>query len=139
MGQPARLQRPETSGRRIASEFQFLTAQGRGTFGFEYHGYVKIPSDGVYIFYTASDDGSRLYVGHKLVVDNDGLHGLAERKGALALARGCHPIRVYYFEKTGGDELKVSYKGPGFDKTVIPDSALFPKIISEMLQGEKIS
>ena len=76
-------------------------------------------------FFTDSDDGSRLYIGEELVVDNDGLHGMEERVGAIALAGGLHPIRVVYFEKTGGDDLKVRYKGPGIDKQPIPEDLLF--------------
>ena len=32
-------------------------------FGFRYTGYIQVPVDGIYTFYTTSDDGSRLYVG----------------------------------------------------------------------------
>ena len=32
--------------------------QSTDRFGFRYHGYLTIPNDGVYSFWTASDDGS---------------------------------------------------------------------------------
>lgn len=32
-------------------------------FGFRYRGYIQVPADGIYTFYTNSDDGSRLYIG----------------------------------------------------------------------------
>jgi len=60
-------------------------------------------------------------------VDNDGLHALHEEKGVIALAAGLHPIRVSYFEKTGGDELKVYYKSVKIPKQTVPDSMLFYK------------
>lgn len=41
----------------------------------EYKGKVKIENPGKYTFSTASDDGSRLWVNEKRVVDNWGLHG----------------------------------------------------------------
>ncbi|MBI5021570.1 MAG: alpha-L-fucosidase [Ignavibacteriales bacterium] len=107
------------------SNYNFTPRKEVEYFGFEYNGYIKIPTDGVYIFYTSSDDGSRLYIGSELVVDNDGLHGMSEKSGVVALAKGFHPIRVTFFEKTGSDDLKVSYKGPGLNKQVIPDSVLF--------------
>jgi alpha-L-fucosidase len=94
-------------------------------FGFWYSGFVKVPADAVYIFYTASDDGSRLYIGDQLVVDNDGLHGMAEKSGVIALAAGLHPIRITFFEKTGADDLSVSFEGGGMKKMIIPDEALF--------------
>jgi len=96
-------------------------------FGFEYDFYLQVPKDGVYVLSTDSDDGSRLYIGDKLVVDNDGLHGMAMRDGVAALGAGFHPVRVTYFEKTGGDGLKVYWKGPNIPKQAIPDSLLFIK------------
>jgi len=62
-----------------------------------------------------------------LVVDNDGLHGMYEEEGVIALAAGFHPIRVTFFEKTGGDGLKLSWKGAGMEKQVVPDGVLFFK------------
>jgi alpha-L-fucosidase len=94
-------------------------------FGFEYEGYLEVPAPGVYTLYTESDDGSRLFVGGDLVVDNDGLHGMQRKKGVVALAAGLHPLRVRFFEKTGGDGLIVSWEGPGFTRRPIPETALF--------------
>jgi len=94
-------------------------------FGFEYTGYILIPADGVYLFSLASDDGSRLTIGGTTVVDNDGLHGSAEKEGRIALAAGFHPLRLAYFERDGGDELTVSVKGPGMKKQPVPDGMLF--------------
>ena len=96
-------------------------------FGFVYTGYVNIPETGVYTFYTDSDDGSALYIGNDLVVDNNGLHGLQEQAGVIALDKGYHSIRIEYFEKTGGDELHVLYKAPGREKEELPAGMLFMK------------
>jgi len=94
-------------------------------FGFEYTGYIRIPEDDVYAFFTDSDDGSRLYIGDTLVVDNDGLHGISEKRGTLALAAGFHPVRVTYFNKTGGLDLKVHYASKKMQKQPIPAAILF--------------
>jgi len=94
-------------------------------FGFQYQGYVYLPQDGIYEFYTASDDGSRLYIGKNLVVDNNGRHGMQEKRGVIPLEKGYHPILVDFFEKTGGENLIVSIKGPGIAKQAIPDSMIF--------------
>lgn len=89
-------------------------------FGFTYSGYVLIPKRNVYTFYTDSDDGSRLYIGRKLVVDNDGLHGSRQREGSIGLTPGFHPIRITFFEKTGQEELKVYIKSPDLPKQLLP-------------------
>ncbi len=59
------------------------------------------------------------------VVDNDGLHTASEKSGAVYLAEGLHPIQVAWFNNTFDYVLDVSYKGPGFKRQPIPDSALF--------------
>ena len=45
-----------------------------------------------------SDDGSRLYLDDKLVIDNDGMHPPEELSGSAVLTRGIHKIRVIYFQ-----------------------------------------
>ena len=92
-------------------------------FGFRYRGWVRVAEDGVYTFFTESDDGSRLWIGDRLVVDNGGLHGMQERSGVIALAAGLHPITVTFFERTGGDGLHVRIAGPGGTKhALLPGS-----------------
>ena len=110
---------------KIISNFSIDSAKSADHFGFEYNGYIKIPEDGVYTFYTASDDGSRLYIGNKLIVDNDGQHGIIEKSGITALAKGYYPIRVTFFEKSGGQDLSVMFKNLEREKKTIPDSMLF--------------
>lgn len=105
----------------------FSPRQEMERFGFEYTGFIQVPETGVYAFFTESDDGSRLYIGDTLVVDNDGLHSMHEERGMIALAAGLHPIRVAFFEKTGGDELKVYYKSLKQEKQPIPETMLFHK------------
>ncbi|UYZ62500.1 RICIN domain-containing protein [Hymenobacter weizhouensis] len=94
-------------------------------FGFRYTGFIQVPTDGQYTFYTTSDDGSRLYIGSQLVVDNDGLHGAQERRGFIGLKAGKHAVTVTFFEKTGGQVLDVSYAGPGLSKQAVPAAAWF--------------
>jgi len=94
-------------------------------FAVYYRGYIEAPRDGVYTFYTRSDDGSRLYIGNRLVVDNDGLHGVNERHGVIALKAGYHPIEVTFFEKGGGQEISAAWQGPGIEKQDIGPGALF--------------
>ncbi len=93
-------------------------------YAFRYRGYITVPTDGVYRFFTNSDDGSRLWIGDQLVVDNDGLHSASEKSGVIALAAGLHMFTVGMFEKSGGDELQVMWEGPGIKKGEVPWTAL---------------
>ena len=111
----------------VTSTFDIFLREQNDYFGFQYEGFILLPEDGIYSFYTDSDDGSRLYIDDIMVVENDGLHGMNEEKGSIALRSGYHPIRVTFFEKGGGNELKVSYKGPNIEKQNIPPNILFYK------------
>ncbi len=108
----------------VIPNFDISSRKQNDYFGFQFEGFVLLPEDGVYSFFTDSDDGSRFYIGGTLVVENDGLHGTNEETGSIALSAGYHPIRVTYFEKTGANQLKVSYKGPNMKKQVISDKIL---------------
>ena len=94
-------------------------------FGFQYTGYIEVPTRGVYAFHTTSDDGSKLYIGSTLVVDNDGLHGMQERSGTIALEAGKHAIRLTYFQAGGGLGLEVRWQGPDLAKQLIPNASLW--------------
>merc|ERR1719191_2312903 len=78
----------------------------RDNYAAKFVGFVNVPRSGRYTFWTNSDDGSRLYVNGRLVVNNDGLHGMRTRAGAIHLRKG-HPaaVSVYFFERGGGAGL----------------------------------
>ncbi|GAB3756455.1 PA14 domain-containing protein [Spirosoma pomorum] len=92
-------------------------------FALRYTGYISVPTDGVYTFYTSSDDGSKLLIGSTEVVNNDGGHAEQERSGTIGLKAGVHAISVLYFENSGGQTLTVSYSGPTVGRQVIPDAS----------------
>lgn len=88
-------------------------------------GVVRIPKDGRYAFFTASDDGSRLFVGGKLVVNNGGLHGFEEESGEVQLKAGDHALRVEYFECGGEAACTVAWDAGSGRKEILPASVLF--------------
>ena len=97
----------------------------KNDFGHRFIGYVDILEDGIYGFQTTSDDGSRLSINGKIVVDNDGLHSKKTVSTEIYLESGMHKIQVDYFERGGQESLAVNWKGPGFDWMEIPKFKLF--------------
>ena len=97
-------------------------------FALLFDGYIDIPRDGMYAFTTSSNDGSRLYIGNRRVINNDGLHKEQAVTGFIGLRKGKHPIRVSYFEAGGVDALKVSYTGPDIPYQEIPPEALLHNV-----------
>jgi hexosaminidase len=90
-----------------------------GGWGFQFKCAIDIPADGDYTFYSASDDGSKLFLDGKLLINNDGLHGTIEVPGKVNLTKGKHPLEVWYFQGGGPTELVVSLEGPGMPKQQI--------------------
>jgi hypothetical protein len=120
---------PLTSTRKgVAAALDLACAQGEKIdFGLRFTGYIQIPKTDVYVFYVNSDDGTRLRIGGKDVVLNDGVHGMTEIHGEIALEEGWHPIELIYFQGTGGQGLQVTWEGPGFPPSPIPEDILARK------------
>ncbi len=96
-------------------------------FALSVNGYINIVKKGQYTFYISSNDGSKLFINNKLLIDNDGEHGVTERSGGIQLTKGKHNISVNYFQSGGSKLLRVYYKGPGVMRQQIPGSVLFLK------------
>ncbi|MCP5062661.1 MAG: DUF4981 domain-containing protein [Ignavibacteriae bacterium] len=77
---------------------------------------INIVEDGEYIFYLGSNDGSQMAINNKLIIDNNGEHGYQVKSGKIKLNKGKHSLELKYFQSGGGQELKVFWKGPGFEK-----------------------
>ncbi len=108
-----------------STNFDISLRNKEDNFAFKFTGYIDIPADGQYTFYTSSDDGSKLLIGSTEVVNNDGLHAEQEKSGKIGLKKGKHAITVTFFELGGGQGLSVSYEGPSVTKQAVPVSALF--------------
>ena len=101
----------------ITDKFSFEKIENSGTyFALLMHGFINIKQPGEYTFYCASNDGSRLSVDNKVIVNNDGDHGLIEKSAVVYLDKGDHLIEVRYYQAGGGKHLQVFWEGPGFKK-----------------------
>jgi hypothetical protein len=118
--------------RRIDATVDFPAGDGRfkGTslswqFCVRWSGVLRVPKDGRYTFTTESDDGSRLYIDGKQVVDNGGLHAMEEKTGTIELKAGDHDLRIDFFQDGGGHGCRVSWESDDLPKAVIPAEVLF--------------
>jgi len=94
------------------STFNIQKLPAKTNFAYLFEGYIEIAKDGYYIFGLSSDDGSKLYLGDKLLIDNDGLHPMTIRSFVLPLQKGFYPIRLEFFQKGGGSGLDLVYLAP---------------------------
>jgi hypothetical protein len=98
----------------IMKNFLIKDAAIADHFAYEFRTLIYISKRGVYRFYTISDDGSKLYIDDKLIVDNDGGHSVRRAEGKVALEKGYHALHLLYFEKlygagTGGRIFRTRY------------------------------
>ncbi len=87
--------------------------------------HLLIPATGEYTFFLSSNDGSRLWIDGKEVVDNDGPHPARERKGTIFLTKGRHLLTIGYMQVGGGYFLSLGWKGPGIAKETVPPDRFF--------------
>ncbi|MFN3484874.1 MAG: PA14 domain-containing protein [Planctomycetota bacterium] len=95
-------------------------------------GLLRVPRDGTYTFYLESDDGSRLWIDGRLVVENGGLHPMEEKSGERVLQAGDVEIRVEFYENMGEAGCRVSWEADGIPKEPIPETALFHRRDKEL-------
>ena len=88
-----------------------------------FEGYIAVPTTGLWTFSTESDDGSRILIDDRIVVVNDGLHGMVDRSGQIALEAGYHRYRLEFFENFGGAGQISRWQGPNTPRQVMPAAA----------------
>ena len=96
-------------------------------YAYEFTSYLNIPETAVYRFFINSDDGAKLYIDGKLLIDNDGSHSAARKGQKIALKQGFHEIKIEYFEDYMGQELKVRMLSRNMPEQLIPDNMLYTK------------
>ena len=117
--------------KRVDNQINFESTQDNwpGTefkefFYIRWTGFIEIPADGKYTFYLESDDGSRLFIDGKQVLDNGGAHGMEEVPGDINLKAGKHALKVEFFEKDIDAGCIFRWKSDKIEKQVVPASVL---------------
>lgn len=114
----------EADSRGEMQEFAVLKDMGVEAYGLKMSGHINIEKNGVYRFFTRSDDGSVLKIDGNIIVDNDGWHAPRQKSGAVALGEGWHNFELSFIQAGGGQMLEVLWSGPDFEKQEIPKEKL---------------
>ena len=96
-------------------------------FGIVFSGQLEIIENSDYTIDLNSNDGSKLFINDRLIVDADGLHGFSGDSGKIFLEKGRHNIRVEYFQAGGGKGLELLYESHNIEKQKIPADLFFIK------------
>jgi hypothetical protein len=105
----------------------FASGLARGI-GLEAAGFIHLDRPGTYGFKALSNDGIRVWIAHRPVVDDGEWHSTGDRFSAPLMFQnpqaGWAPIRLRYFQRKGTATLKLFWQPPGSEGyEVIPASA----------------
>ena len=109
----------------ILNSFTIKYAKREKYFGYKFKGFIKVGHDDIYTFYLQSNDGSRLFINDKEIIENDGNHSSVEKSAKVALKSGYHKIALNFMQCGGGKDLKVSWESSEFSKQEIRSAYLF--------------
>jgi PA14 domain/Bacterial pre-peptidase C-terminal domain len=99
---------------------------GADDFSVRWSGKVQPLYSETYTFYTSSDDGVRLWVDGKLLIDHWKGHAATEDSGSITLsADQSYDIRLEYYEDQWDAVAKLLWSSASQTKQVIPQSQLF--------------
>jgi PA14 domain/FG-GAP-like repeat len=102
------------------------SAIGTDRFSVRWTGKIQPLYSEAYTLYVRSDDGIRLWINGKLIIDDWTLHGLLEQKNTITLAADqIYDIKLEYYENTGGAASRLSWSSASQTKEVIPQSQLY--------------
>ena len=84
--------------------------------------------DGTYTIYAASDEGVRVWIAGRQIVEDWTAHTLREVRGTVALtADRSYDLRVEYFDRKGAAAVTLSWSAPGLARQVVPAAQLLAR------------
>ena len=104
-----------------------IAGMAADNFSVRWAGRVQARRSGVHQFHTVSDEGVRLWMDGKLLVDNWAGHFLTEDSEGVTLAAGrYYDLTMEYFEGTFSAAAQLLWTQPGGAKEVVPTAQLYP-------------
>ena len=104
----------------VDKDFTFHKLPSKTNFACLFQGQLEIKEEGYYIFVIDADDGAKLFLGNRLLINYDGEHKSRKTQTYLVpLKQGFYPLKLEYFQKEGGMDLRLMYLVPG-SKEPIP-------------------
>ena len=96
-------------------------------FSIRWNGQIRSVYSEIYNIRTTSDDGVRLWVGGRPVIDNWTDHGSTEDVGQFRMDAGVwYAIVLEYYHKTGAAQIELRWSSPSQPLQVVPSDCLYP-------------
>jgi len=104
-------------------------------FCIRWEGKLKVPFEDTYTFYTISDDGVKLWIDEKLIINNWTDHPPTDDQGDINLAKGGHDIKLEFYENRVGAVIKLFWSSSKFPKSIISSGYFYHEAGSHKDQG----
>ena len=105
-------------------------------FSVRWQGFIRPRFSEKYTFHTLADDGVRLWVAGKQIIDRWVNQPPTEHTGSIDLEAGRkYEIRMEYYEYNGGATARLLWSSPNQPKEVVPAECLFPRRSDENGSG----
>jgi hypothetical protein len=89
-------------------------------FSIRWEGNLTVPRDDRYTFYLTSDDGGRLFIDNKIVLDNWGDHPLSEVSREIELKKDVeYRVRIDYYDAGGEAGIRLSWSSNSMTKETV--------------------
>ena len=109
----------------------------RDNFSVQWNGFIIPEYTTEYTFYIVADDGVRLWVDEKLIIDKWIPQAPTEWSEKVKLiANKKYTLKIDYFENTGGETLILGWECDHFQKCLIPNERLFTPEMRLGLSGQ---
>lgn len=111
----------------LTSTFRSMTGQPEHTTA-RWTGRIEAPTTGEYTFYAIGDNGFRMFIDGKPVIDHwVGDWDREQTSAPVTLQAGqSYDFRLEMFQDVGGANMFLRWSGPGIGKQIVPQSAFTP-------------
>ncbi len=100
---------------------------GPEVYSVRWRGYVEVPAEGEWTFRISIDDGGRLFVDGKKVIDSWVDQGETEHTATIKIDRPRRvPITFEFYQRYGGSAARLLWSGPDQPRAIIPPNRLSP-------------
>lgn len=127
---------PSKTGIANELDLEKIASGRKDHFALVLEGRIRVDADGLYRTVLVSDDGSKLYLHDRLIIDHDGNHPPKAASDVVFLEKGWHPIRIEYFQGNGQRVLQLAMQPFGQRDARIegPMPAIRPEIMAHPSQ-----
>ena len=103
-------------------------------FAVAWEGYLIAPMEGDYIFFLETDDGARLWIDSKLVIDSWwDQPPTVHHSPRIRLTPGYHLIKLYFYNKETFAVIRLGWIRPDGKAEIIPSTNLAVKLSNEII------